>query len=81
MFLIFGRLPLKMDFMYFVYFMCVEIMCTQGNMGEQPVAECFTLYKYTWNKKNYKKNQAVTQPCTRVLIAMARWSDPESGYM
>ena len=27
MFIIFGRLPLKMDFMYFVYFMCVEIMC------------------------------------------------------
>ena len=46
MFLIFGRLPLKMDLMYFVYFMCVEIMCTQGNMVEQPVAECFTLYKY-----------------------------------
>ena len=21
-------------------------MCTQGNIGEQPVAECFTLYKY-----------------------------------
>ena len=23
-----------------------------GNMGEQPVAECFTLYKYIGNKKN-----------------------------
>ena len=44
-----------MDFMYFVYFMCVEIMCAQGNMGEQPVAECFTLYKYTGKKR--KKNQ------------------------
>ena len=27
MFLIFGRLPLKMDFMYFLHFMRVEIMC------------------------------------------------------
>ena len=27
MFLIFGRLPLKMDFLYFVYFMSVEIIC------------------------------------------------------
>ena len=27
MFFIFGRLPLKMDLMYFVYFMCVEIIC------------------------------------------------------
>ena len=53
MFLIFGRLLLKMDFMYFVYFMCVEIMCTQGNMGEQPVAECFTLYKYIGNKMDH----------------------------
>ena len=50
MFLIFGRLLLKMDFMYFVYFMCVEIMCTQGNMGEEPVAECFTLHEYIRNK-------------------------------
>ena len=23
---------------------------TQGNMGEQPVSECFTLYKYIGNK-------------------------------
>ena len=29
-------------------------MCTQGNMGEQPVAECFTLYKYIGNKKKIK---------------------------
>ena len=56
MFLIFGLLLLKMDFMYFVYFMCVEVVCTQGNMGEQPVAECFTLYKYIENKKKIKKN-------------------------
>ena len=27
LFTFFGRLPLKMDFMYFVYFMCVEIIC------------------------------------------------------
>ena len=27
LFFIFGCLPLKMDFMYFVYFMCVEIIC------------------------------------------------------
>ena len=27
MFLIFGLLLLKKDFMYFVYFMCVEVMC------------------------------------------------------
>ena len=53
MFLIFGRLLLKMDFMYFVYFMCVEIMCTQGNMGEKPVAECFTRYKYIGNKMGH----------------------------
>ena len=52
MFLIFGRLLLKMDFMYFVYFMCVEIMCTRGNMAEQPVDECFTLYKYIEKNKN-----------------------------
>ena len=52
MFLTFGRLPLKMEFIYFVYFMCVEIMCTQGNMRKQPVAECFTLSKYIGKKMN-----------------------------
>ena len=31
-------------------------MCTQGNMGEQPVAECFTLYKYIGNKKKVPWN-------------------------
>ena len=34
-------------------------MCTQGNMGEQPVAECFTLYKYI-EKKNPQKNKQHT---------------------
>ena len=51
MFLLFGLLLLKIDFMYFVYFMCWSYVCTQGNMAEQPVAECFTLYKYI-EKKN-----------------------------
>ena len=50
MFLLFGILLLKMDFMYFVYFMCWSYVCTQGNMAEQPVAECFTLYKYIGKK-------------------------------
>ena len=63
MFLIFGRLPLRMDCMYFVCFMCVEIMCTQGNMGEQPVAECFTLYKYIGKKL---LNQSLTTCCLHI---------------
>ena len=28
----------------------MEFRYLQGNMGEQPVAECFTLYKYIENK-------------------------------
>ena len=52
MFFIFGRLPLKNGFYVFrVFYMSWNYMCTQGNMGEQPVAECFTLYKYIGQKK------------------------------
>ena len=29
-------------------------------MGEQPVAECFTLYKYIGNKKNPKQQEAMS---------------------
>ena len=34
-----------------VFYVCWNYVCTQGNMGEQPVAECFTLFKYIGNKK------------------------------
>ena len=35
-------------------------MCTQGNMGEQPLAECFILYKYIGKK--HKKNHYIDWP-------------------
>ena len=54
MFLIIELLLLKLIYVFRVFYVCWSYVCTQGNMGEQPVAECFTLYKYIGKKK--KKN-------------------------
>ena len=41
-------------FYVFRLFYVLKLCVHKGNMGEQPVAECYTLYKYIGNK-NIKK--------------------------
>ena len=55
---IFERLPLKMDFMYFVYFMCVEIICVHRATWENSqwlnVLPCINILEK--NKKHATAN-------------------------
>ena len=76
MFLIFGLLLLKMDFMYFVYFMCVEVMCVHRATWENSQwTECFTLYKYIGNKKQTNKKQAaISSPFSDKYAGSKRYS-------
>ena len=41
-------------YVFRIFHVCWNYVCTQGNMGEQPVAECFTLYKYLEKKVTRK---------------------------
>ena len=46
-------------YVFRVFYVCWSYVCTQGNMGEQPVAECFTLYKYIEKKTLIDKQNGV----------------------
>ena len=60
MFLIIELLLLKMDFMYFVYFMCVEVMCVHRATWENSqwlnVLPCINILEI--KKKNKIKKRA-----------------------
>ena len=68
MFLIIELLLLKMDFMYFVYFMCVEVMCVHRATWENSqwlnVLPCINILG---EKKKKKKKRNATEVFVEIL--------------